>query len=172
MDTTLIQLFGKTCAVSFSQGWICGIPSFQRRMSNIGRNYSQFTIRITFHHIHFVVIWIPSNEVDRSCSCSPIISVTSRTKHHRPINLRHSPNLHLHNLDLSVLQTRSLQHRPCYRHRRFPVNWFRGFQFRLCHYCPFFRKRTESQCEYSQSHLVPHHLLYAFVYFAGKFGGR
>jgi hypothetical protein len=134
---------------------------------------SPFTTYILFSFGYLVTSpYSPSNEVDRSCSCSPIISVTSRTKHHRPINLRHSPNLHLHNLDLSVLQTRSLQHSPCYRHRRFPVNWFRGLQFRLCHHCPFFHKRTESQCEYSQSHLVPHHLLYAFVHFAGKFGGR
>ena len=29
MDTTLIQLFGKTCAVSFTEGWICGTVSCQ-----------------------------------------------------------------------------------------------------------------------------------------------
>src|SRR5579859_6745249 len=116
MDTTLVQIFSKTCAISFTEGWVCGMQNLEvygadEIETTVGASSgSPFTsyILISFGYL------VPSTmECSYTLDCRRTRFAagcsTTRTEYHRSTRFRHRTNLRLHHLDIHVLPPRSRQ---------------------------------------------------------------
>ena len=63
MDTILIQLFNKTCAISFTQGWVCGtLPprTIDVVLTILNRDISWLNLRFAFYFLYSHIVWVSS----------------------------------------------------------------------------------------------------------------